>query len=645
MKLSTPVIPCALILSFAMVVASGCGAKGGKTDPAATAFLARFLAGDPSVKADGHEITFSEGGAPSDGSVERVDLTALVDKLLSQDIQLPAVSGVQVNYDDSVVEPALRIEYVSPTSIQDKSIPGGNFHLVMALALPLYEDPEGRMFLGRNADLRADREAYKARFTSGPTTRFGLLETGFSAELTGIQTGDAVAYSLGLRQAPLTSGVEWKAEAWVNDAKVADLGTFPPDTEHATSSTFSVPLWQHGLPVELRLQPDDDTQWPAFTVRCHSDIGLDALYEPRVYDTPFAPEAVSSIEAELFQVLHDSASPLAPGDFPIEMAGQGLFIGVCLGSGSLEEVDSTDPSPGSAAYSSSFTSRWRGSFNKPTTGGGEHSLTSADLIGAARVLVGAWGVSIANYDTGLGAFETHAIDEIGNMTDVHPFDGDTSATDLVYVDHSGDAIKFIESDAQEQYVLAPGKTISNVAWAGASGRVVSAFRHPSGDLLFVTDGEPGELWVLTPGATTATKIADTYDAPRRVRCAGDIVAVGCYGSALGFGGLRILVRGPTGVYAEAPFSRLGARSVGIDTKVLSGGRVAIASTGFLTNNLIVTIVDGSTGEILDDQVIPLPAGCTGPGHCAFVRDAGVDGVFVTCNTSNQVVLMPVNLDP
>ena len=495
MKLSTPVIPCALILSFAMVVASGCGAKGGKTDPAATAFLARFLAGDPSVKADGHEITFSEGGAPSDGSVERVDLTALVDKLLSQDIQLPAVSGVQVNYDDSVVEPALRIEYVSPTSIQDKSIPGGNFHLVMALALPLYEDPEGRMFLGRNADLRADREAYKARFTSGPTTRFGLLETGFSAELTGIQTGDAVAYSLGLRQAPLTSGVEWKAEAWVNDAKVADLGTFPPDTEHATSSTFSVPLWQHGLPVELRLQPDDDTQWPAFTVRCHSDIGLDALYEPRVYDTPFAPEAVSSIEAELFQVLHDSASPLAPGDFPIEMAGQGLFIGVCLGSGSLEEVDSTDPSPGSAAYSSSFTSRWRGSFNKPTTGGGEHSLTSADLIGAARVLVGAWGVSIANYDTGLGAFETHAIDEIGNMTDVHPFDGDTSATDLVYVDHSGDAIKFIESDAQEQYVLAPGKTISNVAWAGASGRVVSAFRHPSGDLLFVTDGEPGELCV------------------------------------------------------------------------------------------------------------------------------------------------------
>ena len=169
----------------------------------------------------------------------------------------------------------------------------------------------------------------------------------------------------------------------------------------------------------------------------------------------------------------EPASPLAPGDFPIEMAGQGLFIGVCLGSGSLEEVDSTDPSPGSAAYSSSFTSRWRGSFNKPTTGGGEHSLTSADLIGAARVLVGAWGVSIANYDTGLGAFETHAIDEIGNMTDVHPFDGDTSATDLVYVDHSGDAIKFIESDAQEQYVLAPGKTISNVAWAGASGRVAS----------------------------------------------------------------------------------------------------------------------------------------------------------------------------
>ncbi|MEZ6008712.1 MAG: hypothetical protein R3F05_13230 [Planctomycetota bacterium] len=142
------------------------------------------------------------------------------------------------------------------------------------------------------------------------------------------------------------------------------------------------------------------------------------------------------------------------------------------------------------------------------------------------------GVSIADFDHLLGAFETPRSKKAGNITDVCPFDGNPEADRLTYVSNSGDAIKFIETDTQDQYALAPGLTVTNGAWTGASGRVVSAFRHPSGDLLFITDGEPGELWV-TPSATTATKIADTYDAPRRVRCAGNIVAVGCYGSATG----------------------------------------------------------------------------------------------------------------
>ncbi|MCA9314903.1 MAG: hypothetical protein H6806_11990 [Planctomycetes bacterium] len=646
MKTSKPLFWRALLIVLLVAIPPGCGAGGGKAQFDTADILALFFAGDPSVQAGKTEILFTVGGAPSDGSVQRIDPSEAEAALLTQGLDLFFLEFLAIVYELGTQPVDLDVTYDLFDALDDIPLSDADMAMAFAFNLPVYEAPDGTFYMADEADLEVAPSVYRARDRLFSPIRFGIVDTGFRAEVEGTQTGDVIAYTWGLEQTRTTIGADYKAEIYFDGSLVFDLGTFPAHTLHESSASFTVPASELAKPLELRLTSAPHTFWRSFTVSCKQELDLNALPAPRVYDAPFAPEAIDPVRRDLFEALYPSAGTLAFDEFGFATAGADLYVAVARSSGLAFGVTNVDLGTGEASYGIvTVTKDGPNPDDDPFwQKGGGVTLATAPTA-AARVLYGAWGISIADFDHLLGAFETHTIQEAGNITDVCPFDGNPEADRLTYVSNSGDAIKFIETDTQDQYALAPGLTVTNGAWTGASGRVVSAFRHPSGDLLFITDGEPGELWVMTPGATTATKIADTYDAPRRVRCAGNIVAVGCYGSALGFGGLRILVRGPTGTYTNAPFSRLGARSVGIDAKELSGGRVAIATTGFLTNNLIVTIVDGSTGEILDDQVIPLPAGCTGPGHCAFVRDAGVDGVFVTCNTSNQVVLMPVNLDP
>ena len=331
----------------------------------------------------------------------------------------------------------------------------------------------------------------------------------------------------------------------------------------------------------------------------------------------------------------------APGDFPMTMSGVHHLVSGLLTPTGFDVADTrVQPvNPADTTYGAA-TIGVRTEYEGP----GKPGLEVTPPVVAALISFGSWGISIANFDNATMAFESDDVVETGNMTDLAPFDGDPESGQAVYVDNAADAIKFIHRDAMQQYVLDPAATLTNAAWPGASGRVVSAFRHASGDLLFVTDGAPGELWVLAPGQTVATRIGNVGSAPRNVRAAGNIAAVGAYGSALGFGSLSIFVRNGSGTWGYAPFSKSGSRSIGIDVKRLPDGRVAIAYPSFLNDSLGLTVVDDATGGILADKSYSLPTGCTNPGHCVFARDEAYDAVLVSCNGSDNVVLMPVSFE-
>jgi hypothetical protein len=77
---------------------------------------------------------------------------------------------------------------------------------------------------------------------------------------------------------------------------------------------------------------------------------------------------------------------------------------------------------------------------------------------------------------------------------------------------------------------------------------------------------------------------------------------------------------------------------------LPDGRVALCYPSFLNNEVGVTIVHGLTGEVLSDETLTLPAGCTNPGHCTFVREPGVNAVLVSCFGSDALALISVSFD-
>jgi hypothetical protein len=347
-----------------------------------------------------------------------------------------------------------------------------------------------------------------------------------------------------------------------------------------------------------------------------------------VLDAGSANEGVSSWDRGMYADSHPGAG-LGQDEFAFLLGGRDSWSSVRGAPSGLTGIESRTRL--GQTFEAQYTGYVPGS-NYATA----PSLQQAQVL-QAIVVGGDWGLSIANYDNAQQVFGPDVVVETDNITDITQKAGDPATGVLVYVDETADAIKFVERNAQNEYALAPAKTITGAAWAGASGKVVSAVQKADGSILFVTDGAPGELWFLPSGATVATKIADVGDAPRRVRCAGNIAAVSAYG---GFGGLAFFVRNGA-TWTNAPFSLAAQRCIGIDAKMLPSGNVAIASADFFGQELRITTLDNTDGSILADRMYALPAVCTNPGHAAWVRDDIVDHhVLVSCNGSDNVAVVP-----
>jgi len=636
---------CAVILGF-LVAAPGCGSAGGAKIPTVDV-LAYFLLGDPGVTFGGSQVSFTVGGAPSDGSVQRLDPPMGDALALTHGLDLAFIYLLAVAYDPSVLpSPPVDAVYDIDDALAVASLADDYLLLDVDVWLPVEADDDEELAAGLETIFDVGRDTHSVESMFAASHWFGLADVGIHATVEGHLRQDSIAdFGVTVSQtADSTVGVD-AVEVFADDQLVASLGSLQESTAQTLSQTFALDATLLDQPLEVRFTTPAGSFWKSFRMNVHPDLRLPTPpLDTRVYDLPSAPEGVVSIQRDFLEELRPLWVPSGAGSYGFAVAGAGVLEGEApQGNVAIVPIDQDDAGAPLTTWRALYVRPGNPGLDdpywKPSTG----STALVPPVVAARVLVGAWGISIANYDNASQGFPAHQVLETGNMTDVCPFDGDPETGRLVYVDNSADALKFIELDAMDQYVLDPSSTLTNAGWMGASGKAVSACRHPSGDLLFCTDGAPGELWLFASGASTAAKLDDLYDAPRTVRTAGNIAAVGCYGSSLGFGGVRLFVRGAGGTWGNAPFSRLGARSVGIDLKELPDGRVAVASTGFLSDKLILTILDGTTGEILDDQEIALPAGCTGPGHCAFVRDPGVDGVFVTCNTSRKLVLLPVDL--
>jgi len=429
------------------------------------------------------------------------------------------------------------------------------------------------------------------------------------------------------------------------DGETADLGALSPNRQQRLEHTFEDIV---GGQLAIRLE-NIGGAFIDGVASAATRLGLVVELEPPgprsaleeyLFGTGKANEGIVSLPRDKgIQIFPNQLDPedtgaVVSGEFGTEL----LKLRLRDRAATVIDSFSRPPAQGTTNYGGAVI----GVKPRSAYGRGGPSLQQTPPVVAALMSWGDWGLSIANYDNTLKAFGASSIVDAANITDLSPVAGDFFSGAAIYVDNSGDQIKFIGRDAQDQYVIEPSRTITNSAWPNASGRVVSAVQKADGSILFITDGEPGELWLLAAGAQVATKVGLTADGPRQVRCAGNIAAVGCFGG-FSFGGLSLFVK--TGAsWGPAPASIIGQRSVGIDAKQLPNGKVAIASTQFFGDKFRITVLNDTTGAIEVDKVLDPPQGLTGPGHIAFVRETGIDAVLVSGNTSDNIAFVPVTFE-
>jgi len=619
----------ALLLALLALLSAGCSASGSGSGT-------KVAQGDPTATVGAATLDFPAAGAPFDAFVQFVDVLEAIATLdLGLARELAAL--VLYLYTPRDLLQDTHVEYDLTGWVLQPAKDEVSFNLPFALN----ENAAGDLVAADDSHVTIS--VPDARYTlESLLTRSGRFGFGFANVHVGMMRdllGDGTAnFAVNVDTDASSDYQADHVHILIGGNIIEDLGPVHPGMEDHLSTTVHV----------SELTPVVEVQFLTVTDAFYRDVGIDFRFSlpdlsPRVASVGSMNEGVGAVPQGM--MLEDfPGETLDPGDFGIVVAGRhGVEVGKFTPMGYESFV--AHPQPVDAAdttYRATLVGVLPGGGY--LRGAGAARLAATPPVVAALVAVGSYGISIANYDNGAGAFGSDTVPETGNMTDLSPFDGDPASGQAVYVDNSADAIKFVKRDAMDQYVIDPAATLTNAAWPMASGAVVSAFRHASGDLLFVTDGTPGELWVLPAGATTATKVGPAGDSPRNVRAAGNIAAVGAYGTGIGFGGLSLYVRGAGGAWSAAPFSLLGPRAVGIDVMQIPGGRVAVACPAYLSNQLRLVIVDGANGGILDDQAIDLPAGCTNPGHAAFVRDAGFEAVLVSCNTSDNVALIPVSWD-
>jgi hypothetical protein len=165
-----------------------------------------------------------------------------------------------------------------------------------------------------------------------------------------------------------------------------------------------------------------------------------------------------------------------------------------------------------------------------------------------------------------------------------------------------------------------------------------------GSVLVLTDGVPGsvpgQVHLANPAASLLDRVrtvGNVGDDPRRVRCLNGVCAVTNYGSNT----LTILTwdgGGNATITATVP---VGDGPIGLDLRQVLEN-IVILSTGSRDNTYAVTTVS-PFGELVDNFIRPIPDGCEGPGHIAWVE--GTSKAFATCGNNDSYAIFTVPLAP
>ena len=222
------------------------------------------------------------------------------------------------------------------------------------------------------------------------------------------------------------------------------------------------------------------------------------------------------------------------------------------------------------------------------------------------------------------------------VTDGQPYDGDIGSGGLVYTAFTAGRVQFLEYDTEAQFFGPAGALTS---FPGATGSPISAAVKSDFGAVIATDGTPGRVYFhdKVDLSAAAVYLGDLEDAPRQVSIGGGLAAISNNGSnSLSI--VHLFNKPPSIVGTVA----VGDGPIGIDSKVLDGGNVAVVSAGFGDNTYTVTVLSPA-GSVVTNVTYDLPEGATGPGDAEWLPGEG-HKIAVTCNTSGHLAIVPSGLE-
>jgi hypothetical protein len=276
------------------------------------------------------------------------------------------------------------------------------------------------------------------------------------------------------------------------------------------------------------------------------------------------------------------------------------------------------------------------------TGGSSQLQQAAPARTDVLVSYGSIALTITGWNTETNDFGMSQISpQVTNVTDVSPYDGDPESGGAVISWFAGSRLFFLEYDPSIQlFTTAPGAEITSAQFAGASGGPVSAFRwQAGGQTLFVTDGQPGELWSHPGGTANATKIGNLGNGPRQIRFLGEIGVVSNFDS----GTLTIVRRQGDGTVTILGTVDVGDGPIGVDMRLNSAGNIEVLSAGFNDHTYSLTVLSPTGTVIATPTTRPVPESGLNPVHAIFVNAQGTR-ISISCNGSDEVLIfdLPTN---
>jgi hypothetical protein len=272
-----------------------------------------------------------------------------------------------------------------------------------------------------------------------------------------------------------------------------------------------------------------------------------------------------------------------------------------------------------------------------------HDPGSSQLrqAGAARtdilVSYGSIALTVTGWNADLNDFGLSQVSpQVTNVTDVWPYGSDPESGGATIAWFGGNTVFCLEYDPSIQYF----KTTDSITVSGASGGPVSAFRwQAGGQTLFVTDGQPGELWShggtgTLAQATGATKVGDLGNGPRQIRFQGEIGVVSNFDSDT----LTIVRRQSNGTVTILGTVAVGDGPISVDLRPNSAGNIEVLSTGFNNHTYTLTTISPATGAVVGTPVTrTVPEGGLNPVHAIFVNEQGTR-ISISCNGSGEVLI-------